>query len=179
MRAGVGQALGAGTTATNTGANYGAQAAGINSTLTPFLTRQLNNPMGFTPQQQTSQLSSAMAGSGGTNAGIATEAGLNAARTRNSGGENAILDQASRNMGKQNASASEGIASNNANLQQRQQQQAAEGLSSIGQTDTSAQLKAMGLVPEDINAATGADQTGWFQRMQGIIADLENKPTGK
>lgn len=113
-----------------------------------------------------------MGGGGGTNAGIATEANLNAARTRNSGGENAILDQASRNMGKQNAAMSEGVASKSADLAQQHQQEAASGLAGLGQTDTNAQMKAMGLVPEDVNAEVGANNSGWFQNMNEMLRTI-------
>ena len=60
-------ALNAANNASSTGAGYGSSAAGINSTLLPFLTRELNNPQGFTQQQTGSMLNQAEAGAGGAN----------------------------------------------------------------------------------------------------------------
>jgi hypothetical protein len=154
------QALNAGNTAASTGAGYGADAAGIQSNLLPFLTRELNNPQGFTQQQQGSMLSAAEGGAGGSTAGLTTEANLASARNRNSGGFSGALDEAARDKDKALAGSSEGIAAKSANLQQQQQQEAAGGLGQMQGLDTNAQLKAMGLVPEDVNAATKAYGTG-------------------
>lgn len=157
---GYNQALNAGNTAAQTGANYGSDASTINAQLLPFLTRELNNPTGFTQQQTGSMLGAAEGGAGGSTAGLATEANLASARDRNSGGFSGALDQAARQRDKTLAGTSEGIAGENARLQQQQQQSAASGLSRMQGMDTDAQLKAMGLIPEDVNAATKAYGTG-------------------
>ncbi len=163
---GYGQALAAGNTANSVGAGYGAQAAGINSTLLPFLTRELNNPQGFSQQQTGSMLGAAEGGAGGSTAGLTTEANLAGARDRNSGGFSGALDDAARQKDKALAGESEGIAGQNAQLQQHQQQSAATGLQGMGATDTGAQLKSMGLIPEDVNAATKAFGTGdWASQL--------------
>ena len=154
------QGLNAATTASNTGAGYGADASTVNAQLLPFLTRELNNPQGFTQQQTGSMLGAAEAGSGGATAGLNTEANLASARNRNSGGFSGALDAAARQQGKTLAQTSEGIAGQNANLQQQQQQNAAQGLQKMQGMDTDAQLKSMGLIPEDINASTKAYGTG-------------------
>jgi hypothetical protein len=157
---GYNQALNAGTTAASTGAGYGAGAAGVNSQLLPFLTRELNNPQGFTQQQQGAMLGAAEGGAGGSTAGLTTEANLASARDRNSGGFSGALDDAARQKDKALAGVSEGIAAKSAGLQNEQQQAAAGGLAGMQSLDTNAQLKAMGLVPEDVNAATKAYGTG-------------------
>ena len=154
------QGLDAAKTATNVGAGYGANAATASSALLPFLTRELNNPQGFTQQQMGAQLGAAEAGAGGSTAGLTTEANLASARNRNSGGLSGALDQAAREKDKALAGASEGIAANNAELQQKQQQAAASGLANEQGMDQNAQLKAMGLIPEDIDASTKAYGTG-------------------
>jgi hypothetical protein len=145
----------------NVGAGFGAQAGGINGQLLPFLTRELNSPQGFSQQQQGAMLGAAEGGAGGATAGLNTEANLASARNRNSGSFSGGLDQAARDQGKTLAQTSEGIAGQNAELQQKQQQAAASGLSSMYGMDTSAQLKAMGLVPEDVKAATQANSAPW------------------
>lgn len=154
------QGLDAAKTASNVGAGYGANAATASSALMPFLTRELNNPQGFTQQQMGAQLGAAEAGAGGSTAGLTTEANLASARNRNSGGFSGALDDAARTAGKTLANTSEGIAANNAELQQRQQQGAASGLASEQGMDQNAQLKAMGLVAPDIDASTKAYGTG-------------------
>ena len=157
---GYGQALAAGTNAATTGAGYGSDASAINSQLLPFLTRQLNSPQGFTQQQTGSMLNQAEAGAGGSTAGLTTEANLANARNRNSGGMPGALDEMARDKDKAISGVSSGIASKDAMLQQQQKQSAASGLGQMYGQDTSAQLKAMGLIPDDVNAATKAYGTG-------------------
>lgn len=160
----------AATTAGDTGASYGANASTINSQLLPFLTRELNNPEGFTQQQQGAMLNQAEAGAGGATSGLTTEANLASARNRNSGGFSGALDEAARDKGKTLSGISSGIASQNANLQQQNQQAAASGLSNMYGQDTGAQLKAMGLVAPDVNAATQANSAPWENLTKMISA---------
>jgi len=155
-------------TASNVGAGYGANASSVNSQLLPFLTRELNNPQGYSQQQQGAQLANAEAGAGGATAGLTTEANLASARNRNSGGFSGALDQAAREKGKTLSGLSTGIASKSADLQQQNQQSAASGLSNMYGQDTSAQLKAMGLVPEDVKASSDANSAPW-QALSGMI----------
>lgn len=153
----------------NTASGYGANASTVNSQLLPFLTRELNNPQGYSQQQQGAMLNQAEAGAGGATAGLNTEANLASARNRNSGGFSGALDEAARDKGKTLSGISSGIASQNANLQQQNQQAAASGLSNMYGQDTGAQLKAMGLQNEDLNTANAAYNTGnWAQGLQGI-----------
>jgi hypothetical protein len=162
----------AATTAGNVGAGYGSGAAGVNSTLLPFLTRELTSPQGFTQQQQGSMLDSAEGGTGGSTAGLTTEANLATARNRNSGGFSGALDDAARQKDKALAGTSEGIAAKSADLQQENQQRAATGLGDIQSLDTNAQLKAMGLVPEDLNAQSSLNKTsGWASQLKDVLGD--------
>lgn len=163
---------GAATTAGTTGAGYGAQASGVGSTLLPFLTRELTNPQGFSQQQMGAQLGSAEAGAGGATSGLTTEANLASARNRNSGGFSGALDNAARTQGKTVAGASEGIAANDANLEQQQQQDAAKGLQGEQGMDQDAQLKAMGLVAPDLQAQSSLNKTsGWGNQLGSLIGD--------
>ena len=153
----------------NTASGYGANASTVNSQLLPFLTRELNNPQGYSQQQQGAMLNQAEAGAGGATAGLNTEANLASARNRNSGGFSGALDEAARDKGKTLSGISSGIASQNANLQQQNQQAAASGLSNMYGQDTGAQLKAMGLQNDDLDMANAAYNTGnWAQGLQGI-----------
>jgi hypothetical protein len=157
------------TTAGDIGAGYGADAGVVNANLLPFLTRQLNNPTGYTQAQRGNMLTAAEAGSGGSNAGLNTEAALATARSRNPGSISGGLAEAARQKDKANASTAEGIEANNANVQQQQQQSAAEGLGRMYGQDTDAQLKAMGLQNEDLNTAASTYGTGsWLQGLNQI-----------
>lgn len=169
---GYGQAINAAKTAGNVGAGYGADASTVNAQLLPFLTRELNNPTGFTQQQRGSMLGAAEAGAGGSTAGLNTEANLATARNRNSGGFSGALDDAARQKDKALAGESEGIEAQNANLQEQQKQDAANGLARMQGMDTDAQLKAMGLIPQDVEAGAKAfGQGDWvnsLSRMMGM-----------
>ena len=163
------QALDASKTASSVGAGYGADASGVNAQLLPFLTRELNSPQGFSQQQKGAMLGAAEGGAGGSTAGLTTEANLATARNRNSGGFSGALDDAARQKDKALAGTAEGIEGKNAELQQQQQQSAASGLSNVQGMDQSAQLKAMGLIPEDINASTKTYGTGdWASSLAGL-----------
>lgn len=163
-------AMNAANTASSTGAGYGADASGINAQLMPFLTRELNNPQGYTQNQTTDMLGAAEGGAGGATAGLTTEANLASARNRNSGGFSGALDNAAMQKDKALAGTSEGIAANSANLAQQHQQEAASGLGSMYGEDQNAQLKAMGLVAPDIHAATEASAGPW-SALSSIIGD--------
>ena len=169
------QALDAAKNASNVGAGYGANASNVNAQLMPFLTRELNNPQGYTQQQTGSMLNAAEAGAGGASAGLDTEANLASARNRNSGGFSGALDEAAREKGKTLSGISSGIASQDANLQQQHQQDAASGLSNMYGQDTSAQLKSMGLIPEDVNASSNAFGKGdWASGLNTIMGTVGN-----
>jgi hypothetical protein len=172
MRSAVGQAGSAATTAANTGAGLGADASGISSTLTPFLTGELEHPQGYSQQDTSSMLSAAEGGAGGATSGIVGKANQEAAASRNAGGFQAVLDDAARERTKAAAGASEGIAANNAGLKVQQQQDAAKGLQGMYGTDTSGMLEATGQEAPDVNAETNASKTGWLQDATGVLDTL-------
>jgi hypothetical protein len=164
-------------TATDVGAGYGSDASAVNAQLMPFLTRELNNPTGFTQQQTGAMLNQAEAGAGGAAAGLNTEANLKAARDRNSGGFSGALDEAARDKEKTLSGISSGIAGQNAELEQKKQQAAATGLGAMYGQDTGAQLKAMGLVAPDVNAASAADMAPW-DNLTKMIGSAGQAATG-
>lgn len=178
MRSAQQQAGNAATTAANTGTTLGAEAQGIGANLTPFLTNELEHPSGYGQQGLSAQTAAAMGGAGGANAGLVGEAQQQAATTRNAGGFSAALDDAARQRSKAAAGASEGIAANNANLQQQQQQDASQGLSKMYGTDTSGMLDAMGQQNQDINAETTAGNSGWLQNTMGVLGTISSGAQG-
>jgi hypothetical protein len=155
----------------STAAQQGAEAQGINNTLNPFLQNELRSPQGYSQGAMTAMLGSSMAGTGGATSGVTGQAALEQARTRNASGFSGALDAAQRIRGQQNAQASEGIAADNAKLQQQQQQSAASGLSGMYGTDNDAMLKALG----QQNQAIGTEaSTGWLAQTSGLLGQAAN-----
>jgi hypothetical protein len=172
MRSASSAAGNAATTAANTGAGLGASASGISSTLTPFLTSELEHPQGYSQGDTSAMLSSALGGAGGATAGIVGQANQEAAASRNAGGFQAVLDDAARARSKAAAGASEGIAAQNADLKQQQQQDASKQLQGMYGTDTSGMLQATGQEAPDINAEVNANNSGWLQQATGVLSAL-------
>jgi hypothetical protein len=172
MRSAVGQAQGAATTAANNSTQLGTEAQGIGSTLTPFLTQELEHPQGYGQQDTSAMLSAADAGAGGTTSAIQGEAARRAAQTHNGGAFSAVLDDAARQKTKAAADASEGIAAQNAGVKQNQQQDAERGLQGMFGTDTSGMLDASGQVSKDVDAESQANNSGWLQNALGVINSI-------
>lgn len=164
-RAAQGQAAGAEKTAATTAAGYGANAGQERGTLIPTLQEDINNPQGFTPSQTNSMLVAGEQGAGGGGAAITGAAGLNAARTRNSGGTSGVLDQAARRTAQTLSGNALGVQNQSAKLAQQKRAAALGGLQGLYGTDVNAQMKAMGIIPEDINAEVNAGKSGWYQNL--------------
>lgn len=158
--AGVGQAKNAYNSAVNTAGMLGANASDIGSGLTPFLTQEMLHPQGYGQQGLSAVTSAAEGAAGGATSGLTGQAEQRAAASHNAGGYQAALDAAARERTKAAAGASEGIAANNANLQQQQMQEGAKGLQGLYGTDTSGMLNAMGQEKGDIEAELAAQQAG-------------------
>lgn len=172
MRAAVNQASNLQNTDQSNAANYGSNASNINAQLMPFLTQRLNNPQGFSQGDLGAMLSNALGSSGGATSGITGQANLQAGRTRNAAGLNSALDDAARSRMKTNAGTAEGIAANNAQLKQTQQSSAAQMLSGLYGTNVGAQSDANNNRVGAINAEVGANNSGWLQNMNAVIASL-------
>ena len=151
---------------------YGANAGQIGGAVVPTLERDVTNAPGFNPTDLNAMLVGGEQGAGGAASGVTGQAGLEAARTRNSGATSSVLDQAMRRKGQilsQNALDVQGA---NAKLKTQQRSQALSGLEGMYGTDVNAQLKAMGIVPEDINADVNAGKSGWLQDTEGVLGTL-------
>jgi len=178
MRSAVNAAGAAATTAGNTGATLGAEAQGIGSTLTPFLTSELEHPQGYTQGEESGMLASGLGGAGGATAGVTGMADQEAATSRNAGGFQAALDDASRNRSKAAAGASEGVAADSANLAQQHQQDASKQMQGMYGTDTSGMLDATGQQSGDIKAQVDASNSGWLQNATGVMSALSQGAQG-
>lgn len=180
--AGIGAATGAAQRAAGTaagwGGTYGTEGQDIGSLLVPQLQQDVANAPGFSLAQQNAMLVQGLGGAGGAASGIAGEAGLQAARSRNVGGTAGILDEAARDKMRTSAGVGLDVATKNAMLQQQQRSSALKQLESMYGTDVSASLKAQELVPQDIDAWAKANQTGWLQNVDQTIGALGSLGTG-
>jgi hypothetical protein len=160
--------------AMGTAQGYGSEASDIGSMLVPELTKEALHPSGFNPADLNAMLVAGEQGAGGANAGIAGEAGLRAARSRNTGSLSAVLDEASRNKTRQLSENALGVQGENAALKEKQRQAGLAGLAGVRGGDIHAQLEAQGLVPQDINAWVNAmkAQPGVFQDIMTSIDTL-------
>lgn len=169
--AGVGQAKDAYNQAVNTSNMLGADASNIGASLTPFLTQEMLHPQGYGQQGLSAMTAAAEGGAGGATSGLTGQAEQRAAASHNAGGYQAALDAAARSRTQAAAGASEGIAANNANLEQEQMQEGAKGLQGLYNTDTSGMLNAMGQESRDIQAEIEAQKAGpaWMQNLGGML----------
>lgn len=172
MRSAVDQANAAEKQAVNTSSNLGAQAQGISSNLTPFLTAEMEHPEGYSQQDQSAMLSAGLGGAGGGASALTGMANQRAATTGNAGGYTAALDEAARQRAKGGALGAEQMAAKNAGVKQEQQQAGAKGLEGLYGEDTSGMLNAMNQQHEDINSEVNADKQGWLQNAEGIMSTI-------
>lgn len=165
-------AQGAASTAAGTATGYGANAGDIGSTLVPYEKGQLTHPTGINPTDRNNMLVAGEQGAGGANAGIVGQANLEAARTHNTGALSGVLGEAARAKTRQLSQNALGVENENTKVKLGQQDEAAKALAALYGTDVGAQLKAQGLVPEDINAWSNAGKSGWLQNTLGTISTL-------
>jgi hypothetical protein len=152
-----------------TAGGYGTAATGIGSTLVPELTQEAKNPTGYNPTDLNAMQVGAQQGAGGAAGSLVGQATTGAARSRNIGALPGQLDSIARSKTMADSNASLGIQSSNAKLKEQQKQAGLKGLEGVYGTDVGAQLKAEGLVPEDVDAMAKADQTGWGKDLMAWI----------
>jgi hypothetical protein len=168
-RAVQGAAKKAASTSADTATGYGSTAAQIGSSLIPGLEQQAQHPTGYDPTQKNNMLVASQEAVGGSGSGITGQANLEAARTRNAGGFARALDEAQRKRGRQLSSNALGIENEDARIGLQRQNEAQRMLAGLYGTDTSNQLKAMGLENEDLNTALEAGKSGWQQNAMNWI----------
>jgi hypothetical protein len=161
-------------TATNVAGGYGTTASQVGGTLIPTLERDVTNAPGFSPEDLNAMLVGGEQGAGGAAAGITGQAGLQAARTRNTGAFGGIADMAARRKLQQESQNALNVQAQNAQLKQQQRAEALRGLQGVYGTDVGAQLKSMGLIPEDIGTELAAGRQGWLQNTEGALGTLGN-----
>ncbi len=173
MRSAVNNAGKAFTGAQNTATDLGADAAGIKSNLTPFLTDEMLHPQGLGQEGIGAETSAALGGAGGAASGLVGGAIQRAAVSRNAGGADAALDSIARERMKAAGNASENIQAQNETLKQTQRQSGADALAKMYGVDTSGMLESQGQEAGDINSQVNAGQSGWLQNTMGILKLLQ------
>jgi hypothetical protein len=166
-------ARGAEKTTAGTATGYGSAATGVGSTLVPELTKEATNPTGINPTDLNAMRVGSAQGAGGAAGSLANEGVLSAARSRNTGSLAGTLGEIARSKTRAASEGELGIQSMNAKLKEQQRQAGLKGLESVYGTDVAAQLKAEGLVPEDINAMVNAGKSGWLQNTLDVMNTLE------
>lgn len=158
-----------GTNNTNAGTYQGEGAQAFNTVL-PFEQGEVNSPQGFgqpTVNALTTQAGQATSGATGA---ANEQAQLLASRTGNTAALPGIIDATARSGMKQqsNNALDVGIANEKEKLQQ--QQQGAQGLTSLYGTGTESALKSLGLADQDINSWTNADaENPWKSLLPGLV----------
>lgn len=166
MRSAVAQAQQAGQTAGQTGGQVLGQAGETLSEMTGPLQSIMQR--GMTPQELNNALVAGQQESGGALSGIQGQANLMAARSRNAGAQTAALDEAARQKMRQDTQ----TALNVQNMALNRQMQGLGLGADIYGTQLKGAMQAYGLVPQDIEAAARANQTGWVQDVTGILGAL-------
>jgi L-cysteine desulfidase len=164
--------------ATGTAGQYGTQAQQIGSSVIPGLERDANTPTGYTAQQKSNMLTSGAESTGGADAAANATAKLTATRTGNAGGFADALQNVARQRFAANQANSRDVQMSDADLAQKKQQEARQGLQGYYGVDTGNQLKAMGLANEDLNTELKAKQQGWAQNLEQGIDTAANVAKG-
>lgn len=151
---------------------YGTQAQGIGSSIIPGLEREAQNPQGYDTATTNNMITSGAEAAGGVNSGIGGIAGLEEGRTRNAGGATGALDEAARIKSRQLSNNALNVQNESAKLGQQKQMNAQNELAGLYGTDTSNQLKAMGISNDDIQNELKAGQQGWLQNTDETITAL-------
>jgi len=165
-------------TADTTAGQYGSAATGEGGTLRTQLTNEALHPTGFTPTDLNTMLTSQQEATGGANAAFGGENRLAALRSRTPGGFGAALEEAARQKQRTLATGAQDIANQNARLREQQRQQGLSGLQGLSGTDTSNQLRAMGISAEDLQNEQAAGRQGWLQNTEGIINAVKGGSKG-
>lgn len=164
-RAATGEAKTAEQNAANVSGQEQSAVNAAGSALTPFYQQEMNAQHAFTPGQTNELLNAAGAPLAGTGSAAMGEANSQTARTRNSSGFSAALDQNARQRAQQMGTASLGIGAEDIMGAKALNQEGAKGLNEMYNTDTGAMLGAMGQEHEDINSQVDAGKSGWYQNM--------------
>ncbi len=168
-RAASNEAKQAATNSENLATQEGSNANAEHAQLAPFYRQEMNAQHGFTPGQTNELLNYAGAGAGGAAATSAGQIASLGARTRNTAGMSAALDQNARDRMQTMGGLNLGVGAQDVMGAKQLNQEGAAGMAGLEGTDQKAQLAAMGLQNEDINTQLNANKSGWFQNLTGLM----------
>jgi hypothetical protein len=163
--------------------NASANAAGVASTeqgnasalgmnLTPFYRQEMNAQHLYSPMQNQAMLNAGAAPLASSLATAQGEARSQMARTRNTSGFSAALDQAARDRNSAMGQLSANIAAQDVQGAKALNQAGAQGMAGLYGIDTNAMLGAMGLRNQADQNAVEAGKSGWFQNLMGGIGTI-------
>lgn len=161
MARGSSQASGAATSAQNLSNSLQGQSTGLYNTLAPELQSEAAAPSGFSPADMARMKTDAQQTAGGTQAAAVGQGALLAARTRNAGGPDAAIAQASRGAGRQLSEANLGTDVANARLKEQQRQAGLSGEENLYGRTLGGATQALGEVAPNVNADTNAKSQSW------------------
>ena len=161
-------------TAANSANQISGQAAGnagsLYGTLAPQLQAEAAAPAGIAQPDLAAMNTGVQESAGGTQAAAVGQGGLLAARTRNAGGADAAIADASRGAGETAAKGALGTQIANSQVKQRQQQAGLGGLESLYGTNEGSSIGALGEVAGNVNADVNQQNASydWTRALSAI-----------
>lgn len=154
-------------------------ANALYGTLAPELQNEMIHPQGFTPTEKSAMTTASEDSVGGGMAGALGQGALEGARTGNAGASTVALDDAAR--GGQHELSSDALKTemDDANLKAKQQQEGAEGLGNLYDTNAHDTLGALGLSNQALGVANNAKPSFWEDAAATGMGDLMGLGTGK
>jgi hypothetical protein len=143
---------------------YGANAQGLFSSLSPTLQAEAAHPAGMSSADLAAADTAAQQSAGGSQGAAVGSGALRAARTRNAGGADAALGSSARSASQTLGSEAVGTRLKNASLKQQQQQEGLKGMEGLyGQNVTGADQALSQIAPA---AKTASDISyGWMRNI--------------
>lgn len=143
-------------------------ANSLYGTLAPELQAESAHPGGYTPTQLAAQGTAAQQSAGGSQAATVGQAGLLGARTGNKGAGDAAIAAGQRTAGDQLSKAATGIQTNNAGLEQKQQQAGISGMENLYGTNMGSAIGALNTSNQALSGAQGSSQDNYMDLMNTI-----------
>ena len=157
---------------------YGGEAAQTYGAVEPTLQSWTQAPPGYGPMGLATMETGALRASAARTGATQEASRLRAMRTGNEAGLGALEASESEGGARAAGSAVEDILARNEMLKQQQRMAGVKGLSGLYGEGMRGDIGAMNVQPEDIKAATGAENVGWLQNAQRIVQMIAN-PGGR
>lgn len=132
----------------------------------------------FDPTQLNEILTSAGVGNAAATSSAQHDADSLAARTRNASGFTKSLQEMARDKQKAAAGVGENVATQDVLGAKQLNQEGISGMSHLFDSDSSEQLKAMGLQAQDTAAEVEAGKSGWLQNLNDTMKSVGSLASG-